>query len=451
MGRLYDICVIAGALLAMHAIAHGLRFRIQYYLPLALISAMTFQLMAEATSLYRSYRSESCYREAANILKIWTLTILLLLAVGFAAKITALYSRVLLMLWTLLVPLCLCLSHAAVRFLLRSIRHLGLNYRRIAVVGFTDVTHEVIRQIQTNASLGMRLAGIYGEDNTRDDAFMSEYKGTVQVLLDDVRAGNIDTVYVTLPLSETEKIDTLIRQLADSTVDLYLVPGFATYDLFRSPISMLGNLPTLSVYDSPLTVIDVALKQAADMFVASLALVVTGIPMCLIALAVKWTSKGPILFRQRRYGVGGNEICIWKFRTMNVCEDSSDTITQAQKEDPRVTRFGRFLRRTSLDELPQLFNVLQGSMSMVGPRPHAVAHNEEYRKLIHGYMLRHKVKPGITGLAQIRGHRGKTDTLDKMQKRLDSDLEYIRNWSVSLDFKILLLTFFVGFNHKNAY
>jgi putative colanic acid biosynthesis UDP-glucose lipid carrier transferase len=179
-------------------------------------------------------------------------------------------------------------------------------------------------------------------------------------------------------------------------------------------------------------------------------LLLVAIPMIFIAMGVKLSSHGPIIFRQHRYGLRGNEIDVWKFRTMTVAEND-DTVIQARKNDPRVTRFGAFLRRTSLDELPQLINVLQGKMSLVGPRPHAVAHNEQYRKQVDRYMLRHKVKPGITGLAQVNGWRGETDTLDKMQKRIEFDLAYIQNWSLFLDFKIIYQTMFKVFSDKNAY
>ncbi|EMR14342.1 Capsular polysaccharide synthesis enzyme CpsA, sugar transferase [Methylophaga lonarensis MPL] len=179
-------------------------------------------------------------------------------------------------------------------------------------------------------------------------------------------------------------------------------------------------------------------------------LLLIAIPMMFIALCIKTTSKGPVFFKQTRYGMDGEKIRVWKFRTMYVAEDGPKVV-QATRDDPRITPFGRFLRRTSLDELPQFFNSLGGSMSIVGPRPHAVAHNEEYRSKIHGYMLRHKVKPGITGLAQINGYRGETDTLDKMEGRVKYDLQYIQNWSLMLDLKIIMLTILRGFSGKNVY
>jgi putative colanic acid biosynthesis UDP-glucose lipid carrier transferase len=192
------------------------------------------------------------------------------------------------------------------------------------------------------------------------------------------------------------------------------------------------------------------IKRTQDLILGSMILVVASIPMLAIALLIKLSSKGPVLFKQRRYGLGGEEIQVWKFRTMYVCEDGDD-IKQAKRDDGRVTNIGRFLRRASLDELPQFFNVLGGSMSIVGPRPHAIAHNELYRSKIEGYMLRHLVKPGITGWAQVNGWRGETDTDEKMEKRVEADLEYVRNWSPWLDFKIILKTIFGVLFNKNAY
>jgi putative colanic acid biosynthesis UDP-glucose lipid carrier transferase len=212
----------------------------------------------------------------------------------------------------------------------------------------------------------------------------------------------------------------------------------------------VAGLPVVSVYESPFYGIDGWVKRAEDVVIGSLIMVLIAPFLLLIGLGIKLTSPGPVLFKQRRYGLKGEIVEVWKFRSMSVCDDGA-TVVQAQKNDARVTRFGAFLRRTSLDELPQFINVLQGQMSIVGPRPHAVAHNEQYRRLIHGYMLRHKVKPGITGWAQINGWRGETDTLDKMQGRVDCDLAYVRNWSLWLDIKIIFMTILKGFVGRNVY
>jgi putative colanic acid biosynthesis UDP-glucose lipid carrier transferase len=222
------------------------------------------------------------------------------------------------------------------------------------------------------------------------------------------------------------------------------------YDLLHASWGNVGDLPVVSISETPFYGVDGFVKRMEDVILASGLIMLFAIPMIFIAIGVKLSSPGPLFFRQRRYGLRGDQIEVWKFRTMLVWKDD-DSVVQAKKNDPRVTRFGAFLRRTSLDELPQLINVLQGSMSLVGPRPHAVAHNEHYRKQIDRYMLRHKVKPGITGLAQVNGWRGETDTLGKMQKRIEFDLAYIQNWSLWLDLKILFRTMFIVFSDKHAY
>jgi putative colanic acid biosynthesis UDP-glucose lipid carrier transferase len=222
------------------------------------------------------------------------------------------------------------------------------------------------------------------------------------------------------------------------------------FDLLHARSESINGLPSISIFDTPMDGANRIVKRIEDIILATLILALISIPMLMIAFCVRMTSPGPALFRQKRYGIDGKSIEVWKFRSMKVMENGAK-VTQATRGDNRITPFGAFLRRTSLDELPQFINVLRGEMSIVGPRPHAIAHNEEYRKIISGYMLRHKVKPGITGWAQINGWRGETDTVDKMEKRIEYDLDYIRNWSLFLDLKIVFLTIFKGFINKNAY
>jgi putative colanic acid biosynthesis UDP-glucose lipid carrier transferase len=274
--------------------------------------------------------------------------------------------------------------------------------------------------------------------------------GNFKQLIEKAKAGEIDVIYIGLPLKAEDRIAHLIEELSDSTASVYFVPDFFVFDLLRSNIHHINGIPIVSVFESPFYGVDGALKRVFDILLGLFILTIIAIPMLVIAICVKITSPGSVLFKQRRYGLKGEEIVVWKFRSMSVCEDGNN-VQQAKKNDPRVTKLGAFLRRTSLDELPQFINVLQGHMSIVGPRPHAVAHNELYRKKIKGYMLRHKVKPGITGLAQISGYRGETDTLEKMEGRIKYDLKYIENWSLWLDIKIVLLTFCKGFISSTAY
>jgi putative colanic acid biosynthesis UDP-glucose lipid carrier transferase len=269
-------------------------------------------------------------------------------------------------------------------------------------------------------------------------------------LVSKTRAGEIDTIYLTFPLRAEQRTRNVIERLADSTASVYIVPDFFVYQLLHSRWNDILGIPVVSIVENPLYGVHGMIKRTIDVLGAIVGLALLCLPMLVIAVLVKHSSPGPVFFRQKRYGLDGREIKVWKFRTMRVLEDGP-TVVQATKDDPRVTKIGQFLRRMSLDEIPQLFNVLTGEMSLVGPRPHANAHNEEYRTQIMGYMLRHKVKPGITGLAQINGWRGETDTLDKMEGRIECDHRYIREWSLLMDLKILFQTLFVIFRDERAY
>jgi putative colanic acid biosynthesis UDP-glucose lipid carrier transferase len=242
----------------------------------------------------------------------------------------------------------------------------------------------------------------------------------------------------------------LLEALRDTTGSIYFVPDTFVTDLIQGRMDSVGGIPVVAVCETPFMGINRVVKRTTDIVLSILILILISPLLLLIALAIKLTSPGPAIFKQRRYGLDGSDILAYKFRSMTVMEDGA-AVKQAQKNDQRLTPIGGFLRKTSLDELPQFLNVLSGKMSIVGPRPHAVAHNEEYRKLIKGYMLRHKVPPGITGWAQVNGFRGETDTLDKMKGRIDLDLDYLRNWSLRLDLYIIFKTIWVVLKRENAH
>jgi putative colanic acid biosynthesis UDP-glucose lipid carrier transferase len=264
------------------------------------------------------------------------------------------------------------------------------------------------------------------------------------------RTHGVTSIYIALPLSNVPRIGEMVRELRDTTASIYFVPDVFAFDLVQGRLVEINGMPAISVCDTPFHGMDAVMKRVTDVALAGVALLLLAPLMVLIGLAVKLTSPGPVLFRQRRYGLNGEEIMVYKFRSMTVCEDGA-VVTQATKRDQRVTPLGRILRSTSLDELPQLLNVLEGKMSVVGPRPHAVAHNELYRKLINGYMIRHKVRPGITGLAQVNGLRGETETVEKMRERVHFDLEYLSHWSPWLDVRIIFKTLWVIARDQNAY
>ena len=299
----------------------------------------------------------------------------------------------------------------------------------------------------------MELVGFF-DDRTPDR--LPELPGREQLLgsIDDAiaraRTGDVDVIYMALPMRAEARVQQLLRQLADSTASVYMVPDFFVFDLLHGRWSSLGDLPVISIFETPFYGVDGALKRVEDMVLGTLAVLVASPVMIVTAILIKLTSPGPVFFKQRRYGLNGEVIEVLKFRSMRVMENGAK-VTQATKEDPRITPIGKIMRRTSIDELPQLFHVVTGKMSLVGPRPHAVAHNEEYRKRIQGYMLRHKVKPGLTGWAQVNGWRGETDTLEKMEKRIEHDLEYIRRWGLMFDVWIIFLTVFGRKVRQNAY
>jgi len=300
--------------------------------------------------------------------------------------------------------------------------------------------------------LGIRFAGFFDDRNpARLGCDGSEQLiGKTDDLAAYVRAHAIDTIFITLPMASQPRIMKLLDELRDTTASVYFAPDIFLFDLIQARMDNIGSVPIVAVCETPFYGIAGLIKRASDIVIATLILILIAPVMLAIAVAVKLESPGPALFKQRRYGLDGKEIIVYKFRSMTVCEDGG-VIKQATKNDLRITRLGAILRKTSLDELPQFINVLQGRMSVVGPRPHAVAHNELYRKLIKGYMVRHKVKPGITGWAQVNGLRGETDTLDKMKARIEFDLAYLRNWSLRLDLSIILRTILVVLKDRHAY
>jgi putative colanic acid biosynthesis UDP-glucose lipid carrier transferase len=265
-----------------------------------------------------------------------------------------------------------------------------------------------------------------------------------------VRTHSIDVIFIALPIRQAARVLDLIEELRDTTASIYYLPDIAVFDLIQARSVAIDGIPALAMCESPFFGYRVVAKRVTDILISATVVLLTAPLLIAIAILVRLSSPGPIIFRQRRYGLNGEEIIVYKFRTMTVTEDGA-TIQQASRSDPRFTRIGRIMRRYSLDELPQLFNVLKGPMSLVGPRPHAVAHNEMYRKLIPGYMVRHKVKPGITGLAQVNGLRGETRTVEQMEARVRYDLEYLRTWSLELDLEILAKTVLRVFNDSKAY
>lgn len=447
-----DLLLIAGTLHTL-TLVFGIAWDTKYSIT-ALLSALTFFAFARQRNLYDSWRGQPLPAELNNLIKVWVTTLTVLLVLGFAYKATEHFSRKVIVSWLLICPILLLGLRIIVRISLRKLRANGRNTRQIVIAGAGPLAINLAKNIMATPWMGIRVIGFYDDKlepgHIPDNNLGLPVLGSLSKLSFDAHCGEYDEVYIALPMRAEKRMKELVRDLANTSIQVQFVPDIFTFNLINSRIKDIGGIPIISVYDSPLDSVGHITKRAEDIAISLLILMLISIPMLIISLAVKLSSSGPILFKQRRYGLYGEEIFVWKFRSMTVCEDGKN-ITQASKNDQRITKTGRFLRQTSLDELPQFINVLQGTMSIVGPRPHAVAHNELYRNEIDGYMQRHLVKPGITGWAQVNGWRGETDTIEKMEKRVEHDLHYIKNWSLWLDIKIIFLTIFKGFVHKNAY
>ena len=452
LGRAIDLFWVIASLRVSMIIA-GWSWDLRHTL-LAAVAAIIFYLSAEAVHMYDDRRSQALRYDMRNLATAWGTTTVAILFLGYALKVSDLYSRAAVMIWYLLTPMVLVTWRVVVRSSLTKVRTLGYNIRRVAIVGASEQGMQVARAVEGAPWMGLKLIGIFDDRAPALGRIPTDLPtpllGKTDDLLREAVRGRVDMVYVTLPINNTERIGRLLNALSDTTTSVYFVPDMFLFSMFNGRWVRIGELPAVSVFETPFYGIGGWIKRTEDIVLASLILLVMAIPMLAIAIAIRLTSPGPALFRQRRYGLDGREFAMWKFRTMTLCQDEGD-IPQATRDDPRVTRVGAFLRRTSLDELPQLFNVLAGTMSVVGPRPHATAHNEYYRRLVRHYMVRHKVRPGISGWAQASGWRGETDTIEKMEARVEHDLWYIRNWSVLLDMKIILMTLRHGWRDHNAY
>jgi putative colanic acid biosynthesis UDP-glucose lipid carrier transferase len=418
------------------------------------IGVIAFHLCAEAQGLYRPWRGAPVREELFRVTAAWLCVIPLVLFAAFVTKTSELYSRVITVTWFALAPVLVGSWRLLVRTMLNELRRRGRNSRNVAIVGVTALGTKLAERILRDPSLGMRVIGFYDDRGPERRQQVSNdlgpFAGKLARLVEDARQGVVDHVYIALPLRAEPRIHDLIKKLADTTATVCVVADFFVFDLVHARWINLAGIPVVSIFDTPFNGVTGWLKRAEDIVLGTAILLIVAIPMAIIAMAIKLTSPGPVFFRQRRYGLNGKQILVWKFRTMTVCEDGP-SVVQARRNDARVTPLGAFLRRTSLDELPQFFNVLTGEMSIVGPRPHAVAHNELYRLQIHGYMLRHKVKPGITGWAQVNGWRGETDTKEKMERRIEHDLAYISNWNLWWDIRIIFWTIFGRAKNQNAY
>ena len=373
----------------------------------------------------------------------------LLLLFGIASGYLRYFDPKLLTIWWCVAPMSEMGAHMLLRLAAPTIIEFQGPYRRAIVAGMNAQGLELASRVSADPYSRIRVVGFFDDRGDQRVSRLGKYPmlGTISALPLFARDNHIDLIYISLPMASQPRILSLLDDLRDTTASIYFAPDIFVTDLIQGRIDSVGGLPVVAVCETPFSGLSGVIKRASDIILSLQILILISIPLLIIALAVKFSSPGPAIFKQRRYGLDGQEIVVYKFRSMLVIEDGA-VIEQVHMHDSRVTPLGRFLRRTSMDELPQFFNVLQGRMSIVGPRPHAVAHNEMYRKLIKGYMQRHKVKPGITGWAQVNGYRGETEILDKMKARIDHDLDYLRNWSLRLDLYIIAKTVWVVLKEK---
>ena len=430
-------------------------YNLNSYIIAGLCAVILFGVISRFTEIYTSWSARPLRDEAVRVIITWILTFLSLIFIAFITKTSEQFSRIVLISWSISTPIFIILARYTLRKIFAHFRRIGLNNRTVAIIGVTENGLRFARNLEEKPEYGYHIAGFYdarvnGKRPESEKLDSYQYLGDFDDLIESARKGEWDQIYFALPAEAKDRMLELLDALSDSATPIRLLPDYFTTNLLQSKFMEIADTPVLCIYDSPFSADHAFLKRVEDVLVSSMILTLISPIMLAIALVVKFTSKGPVIFKQTRYGLNGEKIKVWKFRSMTVCEDG-DKVTQASKNDSRFTPVGQFLRKTSLDELPQFINVIQGHMSIVGPRPHAVAHNEQYRSRIPGYMLRHLVKPGITGWAQINGWRGETNTIYKMEKRVEFDLEYMREWTLWLDIKIIFLTIFRGFLDKNAY
>jgi putative colanic acid biosynthesis UDP-glucose lipid carrier transferase len=386
---------------------------------------------------------------SVGVLARWGALLLILFTIGYITRTSAQFSREAILLWALFNSVLLVVSECGLHGLWRYVLKSSARPRRAVFAGCNEVSIALAQRLHDDENAHINPVGFF-DDRGADRLPVSEnygLLGKLPDLPDFAKQQGIDLIFIALPMRHLQRVIELLDRLRDTTASIYYVPDIFVYELIQARTTEVVGMPIVAMCETPFYGYRGVTKRLMDIVIAGVALVLLLPVLVVIAVIVKLTSRGPAIFRQTRYGLDGERIVVYKFRSMRVAEDG-DQVVQARREDSRVTPVGTFLRRMSLDELPQLMNVLQGRMSLVGPRPHAVAHNEQYRHLIKGYMIRHKVKPGITGLAQVNGCRGETARLEEMQVRVQYDLEYLRRWTPALDLQILWRTLVMIFRRE---
>lgn len=403
--------------------------------------------------IYASVRGKGYFNHFINLLQAISALAMVLAGCAFLTKSGEAYSRIWFALWMVSACILLVLTRCLLLYVLHFMRARGLNERRVVIVGAGALGVRFAKTVQEAMWTGFKIVAFLDDHAERKPAMIENIPviQTPSALGDYLKNETIDEIWLAIPMRAEARVKEILFELRHRTITTRFVLDIFQLDLLNHSITDVAGFPVLNIRTTPMSGVNRIVKAIEDRVFAAIILLLISPLLLLISIAIKLTSTGPVFFKQNRLGWDGRIINVYKFRTMYVHEEKDGQITQATTNDKRVTPLGRILRRTSLDELPQFINVLQGRMSIVGPRPHALAHNEQFKESVQAYMQRHNVKPGITGWAQVNGWRGETDTLNKMQKRVELDLYYINNWSLGFDVRIILLTLIRGFVNRNAY
>jgi Undecaprenyl-phosphate glucose phosphotransferase len=451
LARMFDVAmIVAGALVASQIRFDDVSQR-SFYLAFVAFAAAFSLAVFPALGVYESWRGRSKSALAGQVAMSWLIVQACAMVLMFSLHRIDFVSRLWFVYWTAMAGAGMIAGRMVTHTVLGRVRNAGLNLKQVAVAGCGEHCDEIVRKIDLAPAAGFRATAAYNVQtgatmNTRVPVFEDH-----EAFANYVRTQNVGEVWLALPLTEERTILKLVDEFRNDLINIRFMPDVRTLSLFEGSVTNLLGVPTINLAASPLPPNAMMQKEIFDRVFAAAALIAVAPVMIGCAIAVKVTSRGPVFFKQRRKGADGRVFSIYKFRSMRMHVEKAGELQQATRNDPRITRVGAFLRRTSLDELPQFFNVLRGDMSVVGPRPHALEHDDLYQKVVSGYIHRYRIKPGITGWAQVNGFRGETDRIEKMEGRVAHDLYYLGNWSFGLDMKIIFATIFKGLRHTNAY
>jgi putative colanic acid biosynthesis UDP-glucose lipid carrier transferase len=443
--------VVAIGMLVGIARMHDVEFR-SHFMMLSVLLAILSPIILQSPQMTTVRLPDGKWSAAASIMVRWLVLLAVLLAIGYVTKLSEDFSRRVVLTWAVVTPLPLVLVLMGINRWMQRLMYSSSNVRSAVFAGYGEASVALARRLRDNPGVCIAVDGFF-DDRSPERLGMEEgarVLGRLNELAAYVNQHKTEVIFIALPMRHVQRVLDLLDDLRDTTASIYYVPDIFVFDLIQSRTGEILGMPVVAMCETPFSGYRGVVKRLMDISLSLLGMLILSPLFVIVCIAVKLSSPGPVIFKQRRYGLDGKEIKVFKFRTMTVTEDGS-VIRQATRDDARITRVGRVLRQYSIDELPQLMNVVIGNMSLVGPRPHAVTHNEEYRKLIKGYMLRHKVRPGITGLAQVNGCRGETTRLEDMRARIEYDLDYLRHWSPTLDLKILFKTVMTVVGDRKAY